>query len=104
MKKIIALLLAAVMLLGLAACGGTETPKGTEAPAGTTAPAGTENTEKEETAFKVGAIYINSKNDTAGYTFAHHSGIVAAMKKLGLNPDTLAGYRPWDCKELDMTE
>ena len=70
MKKIIALLLAAVLLLGLAACG-----------AGSTAQSGGSK-------FKVGAIYINSKNDTAGYTYAHHTGIVTAMKKLGLNPDT----------------
>ena len=34
----------------------------------------------------VGAIYINSKNDTAGYTFAHHNGITTAMKELGLDP------------------
>ena len=42
----------------------------------------------KEDRFIVGAIYINSKNDTAGYTFLHHSGIVAAMKSLGLNPET----------------
>ena len=67
MKKFLALLLVAVMLLGsLAACGEIET----------------------EEVFKVGAIYINSKNDTAGYTFAHHSGIVKAMEDLGMDPDT----------------
>ena len=65
MKKIIALLLIMVMALSLVACtanGGEDT-------------------------FKVGAIYINSKNDTAGYTFAHHNGITTAMKELGLDPD-----------------
>ena len=66
MKKIIALLLVMVLALTLVACG--------EKPA--------------EDEFKVGAIYINSKNDTAGYTFAHHNGITTAMKELGLNPDT----------------
>ena len=70
MKKIIALLLATVLLLSLAACG-----------AGSTAQTGGSK-------FKVGAIYINSKNDTAGYTYAHHTGIVNAMKKLGMNPET----------------
>ena len=60
MKKILALALALVMILALGAC----------------------NAEDE---FKVGAIYINSKNDTAGYTFAHHSGITKAMKDLGLD-------------------
>ena len=68
MKKLIALLMAMVMVLSLAACGGSSEPAADE--------------------FKVGAIYINSKNDTAGYTFAHHNGIVTAMKELGLDPDT----------------
>lgn len=36
---------------------------------------------------KVGAIYITSRNDTAGYTYAHHNGIVTAMKSLGLDVD-----------------
>ena len=67
MKKIIALLLAAVLVLGLTACG----------------------TEPDDSAtFKVGAIYINSKNDTAGYTFAHHNGITKAMEELGLDVNT----------------
>jgi len=66
MKKILALVLVAVLALGLVACAG--------------APA--------EKQFKVGAIYINSKNDTAGYTYAHHNGITTAMKSLGMNVDT----------------
>ena len=69
MKKMLALVLALVMILSLAACGG-------EKPAA------------ESADFKVGAIYINSKNDTAGYTYAHHNGITTAMKELGLNVDT----------------
>ena len=73
MKKILALILAMALVLGLAACGAAEAPE-TEA-----------NTAAD---FKVGAIYINSKNDTAGYTFAHHNGITTAMKELGLNPET----------------
>ena len=73
MKKIIALLLAAVMALSLVACGGSES-KETEAPAASD--------------FKVGAIYINSKNDTAGYTYAHHNGITTAMAELGLDAET----------------
>ncbi len=67
MKKILALVLALVMVCSMAACG---------------------NNGGETTAdFKVGAIYINSKSDTAGYTFAHHSGITAAMKSLGMDAD-----------------
>ena len=83
MKKIIALLMAVVMVLSLAACGASE-PAATEAAA--TEAAAAEAPAAAE--FKVGAIYINSKNDTAGYTFAHHNGITKAMKELGLNPET----------------
>ena len=72
MKKFIAMLMALVLVLGLTACGGNA-----EAPAASDAPA-----------FKVGAIYINSKNDTAGYTYAHHNGITTAMKNLGLDVET----------------
>ena len=72
MKKIIAMLLALVMALSLVACGGSSAPAADAPAAGD---------------FKVGAIYINSKNDTAGYTFAHHNGITTAMKELGLDPE-----------------
>jgi len=74
MKKIIALLMAMVLVLGLAACGGND--------------ANTNEAGNETAAFKVGAIYINSKNDTAGYTFAHHNGITKAMEELGLDVAT----------------
>ena len=91
MKKIIALLLALVMVLGLAACGETAAPETTPAATeGTEATAeATEGTEAAGLAdLTVGAIYITSKNDTAGYTFAHHNGIVTAMKELGMDPET----------------
>ena len=77
MKKLIALLLALTMVLGLAAC----------APADN-GPETTGETGGDGADFKVGAIYINSKNDTAGYTFAHHNGITTAMKDLGMDPET----------------
>ena len=80
MKKFLALVLAMAMVLSMAACGSSETTAETEAAA--QAPAA------EAADFKVGAIYINSKNDTAGYTFAHHNGIVTAMNELGLDPAT----------------
>ena len=66
MKKILALVLVVVLALSLVACGGTTS---------------------NEKVFKVGAIYINSKNDTAGYTYAHHNGITTAMKSLGMDVD-----------------
>ena len=77
MKKFLALVMAMAMTLSLVACGN----------AGTTSTSGSAS--GEQTAdLTVGAIYINSKNDTAGYTFAHHNGIVNGMKKLGLDPET----------------
>lgn len=84
MKKFLALLLALVMVLGLAACGGeTATPESTPA-------AGGESTGEASALSEmiVGAVYINSKNDTAGYTYAHHNGIVTAMESLGMDPET----------------
>ena len=67
MKKTLALVLALLMILcafGMVGCS-----------------------DEEGADLKVGAIYINSKNDTAGYTYAHHNGIVTAMKSLGLDVD-----------------
>ena len=88
MKKLLALILAMAMVLGLAACGGNTAPA-TEAPAAD-APAAEAPAAEGKTAadLKVGAIYINSKNDTAGYTFAHHNGITTAMAELGMDPAT----------------
>ena len=77
MKKFLALVMAVAMTLSLVACG-NETPA-----------ASSSASQPEAAQLKVGAIYINSKNDTAGYTFAHHSGIVGGMKDLGLNPEDL---------------
>lgn len=71
MKKIISMLVAFVMMfacLSLVACSSSES--------------------KGNDDFIVGAIYINSQNDTAGYTYAHHKGIVKAMEDLGLNTET----------------
>ena len=80
MKKLFALLLAVLMVLSLAACTSGNKPADTSA--------GDDTSATPTADLKVGAIYINSKNDTAGYTYAHHNGITTAMKALGLNPDT----------------
>ena len=78
MKKLIALIMAAAMVLSLAACG-----KKDEGAASGSTPSSSDNGD-----FKVGAIYINSQSDTAGYTFQHHTGITTAMKDLGMDPET----------------
>ena len=81
MKRILALLLALVMVLGLAACAPASDDTGST-------PAGGDTTGSDTAKFKVGAIYINSKNDTAGYTYAHHNGITTAMEELGMDVAT----------------
>jgi len=92
MKKFLALVMAMAMTLSLAACGGSgsgSTPAAST-PAASTPAASTPaaSTPADTAEFKIGAIYINSKNDTAGYTFAHHNGITTAMKELGMDPAT----------------
>ena len=87
MKKLLAFVMAAAMTLSLAACGGgSSSSAGTSTPAGTSSAPAASSTPADTADFKVGAIYINSKNDTAGYTFQHHSGITKAMENLGLDP------------------
>ena len=96
MKKFLALALAAAMSLSLAACGnnsGSTSPDnppasnpGSASSAGSDASTPVENNGSD---FKVGAVYITSQNDVAGYTFQHHSGITTAMKALGLDPADL---------------
>ena len=89
MKKILALIMAMILVLSLAACGGSAAPAATEAPKADAPAAEAPAAEAVDAAeFKVGAIYINSKNDTAGYTFAHHNGITTAMAELGMDPAT----------------
>ena len=87
MKKFLSLALAMAMVLSLAACGKKDEPAKSGSASGSVSTAGSTSTGTQSN-FKVGAIYINSKNDTAGYTFAHHNGITTAMKELGLDPAT----------------
>ena len=92
MKKILAAAMAMAMVLSLAACGnsgdgGNSTTSGNNQSNTSSSQAGGSQT-TDVSDFKVGAIYINSKNDTAGYTYAHHNGITKAMEALGMDPDT----------------
>ena len=74
MKKVLSIFLALVMVvLCFAACGKKDDAK----------------TDEPKSDFLVGAVYINSQNDTAGYTFAHHNGITKAMEQLGLPKENL---------------
>lgn len=101
MKKLLAMVMAVAMTLSLAACGGNSTP----AASGSTGSASSEAGSAANADFKVGAIYINSKNDTAGYTYAHHNGITKAMEELGLDPDSqLLFYVPFVCLFLRSSQ
>ena len=80
MKKLFSMVVAAALavtsIFALSGCG--------------TASAGNGGSgEGKASDFKVGAIYINSQNDTSGYTYAHHKGITTAMKTVGLDPYSL---------------
>ncbi|MGE4275900.1 MAG: BMP family ABC transporter substrate-binding protein [Lawsonibacter sp.] len=89
MKKILAMVMAMAMVLSLAACGsGSSSSAGAASGAGSASSTGSTSSTGDIANFKVGAIYINSKNDTAGYTFAHHNGITTAMKELGMDVDS----------------
>jgi basic membrane protein A len=78
MKKLLSMLVTAALALtsvfALAGCNSTSSEGGKG------------GNGKSGSDFKVGAIYINSQNDTSGYTYAHHHGITEAMKKVGLDP------------------
>ena len=94
MKKILALALAAAMSLSLAACGGNGGTSNPGSAAGSPSSASQPGADVStptgaKSDFKVGAVYITSHNDTAGYTFQHHNGITTAMKALGLDPADL---------------
>ncbi len=92
MKKILALALAAAMSLSLVACGGGNGNNGSSASnPGSASSAGSDVSTPAggQSDIKVGAVYITSQNDVAGYTFQHHNGITTAMKSLGLDPADL---------------
>lgn len=75
MKKLLAFVLTAVMLLAFAACG--EKEPGMSGGEGTNVPQD----------FKVGVILVG--DETEGYTLAHMNGIKAAAQALGLADDQI---------------
>lgn len=79
MKKLLAFVLTAVMLLAFAACGEKE-------PTGTSDISGGDVTNVPQD-FKVGVILIG--DETEGYTLAHMNGIKAAAQALGLAEDQI---------------
>ena len=78
-RKLLALLLAGAMMVGLAACGGggdSETPAGGETTSGST-----ETPSGEGKTVKVGLICIGDENDQ-GYTYNFIRGKEAATEAL----------------------
>lgn len=69
MKKIIALIIAVMLVVSLAACGNTTEATKDEA-------------KKADSDFKVGVILVGDENE--GYTYAHIEGIKEAAKNLGI--------------------
>ena len=91
MKKLLAMALAVAMTLSLAACGSSSSSSGSAgSAAGSASSAGSASGSQGGDAadFKVGAIYITSQQDTAGYTYQHHKGITTAMENLGMDVDS----------------
>lgn len=83
MKKFLALLLAGLMTVSLAACGGSSEPAASSTPAASGAASSAPADTTANADIKVGAILIGDENE--GYTFAHMEGIRAACETLGID-------------------
>ncbi len=89
MKKVLSILMAAALAMGLVACGGeaastTAPASGASTSTGTAAGAGVA---KED--IKVGVIHIGDPAAGSGYTPAHDAGIVEMQQTLGLTDDQI---------------
>ena len=99
MKKLIALMLALLLVLGMAACGAEKAPA--EAPAEATKEEAA-STKEEATAeekedapaveapaeLKIGAILVHDEN--SGYDMAHIEGLNKACEALGIDPSSIS--------------
>ncbi|MBQ2967712.1 MAG: BMP family ABC transporter substrate-binding protein [Clostridia bacterium] len=72
-KKVLALVLVAMLAIGLCACGGNE--EGGAA--------------GEKAALKIGVIHIGDPADGSGYSYTHDLGIQGMQKNLGLSDDQI---------------
>ena len=101
MKKLVSLVLTAVFAvsscISLAGCQAQPAASSgatTKAEETTTGSKGSDEAKPAAGDFKVGAIYINSQNDTSGYTFAHHKGIrVESLAIIDSMSDTSLTFR-----------
>jgi len=84
MKKLIALLLAILLVASLAACGGGDEPEATPAPAETQAPAATEAPEEPEENGEVSYVALISKGFQHQFWQAVYAGARAAGEYYGV--------------------
>lgn len=96
-KKILAMLLALVMVFAVASCGGNTTNNETNGTGEATGTAGADGKLEVPADFKVGFIYIGDENE--GYTLAHYNGAKAMMENLGV-PESQCVFK-WNTPEPD---
>ncbi|MDY5782399.1 MAG: BMP family ABC transporter substrate-binding protein, partial [Gemmiger sp.] len=88
MKKLLGILLSAVMVFSLAACGSSASSQSSSAAtADSAASSEAAGTEAAASDLKVGVILVG--DETEGYTAAHMKGIKAAAEKLGMTDDQI---------------
>ena len=95
--KILALILALVMVFALVGCGDTQTPP-TEGEGTTSADSGNAISPSE---IKVGVIHIGDPADGSGYSYAHDQGIVKMAENLGINESQI--IRKLNIDDTDTT-
>lgn len=83
MKKLLAIILAALMVMSFAACSDGNTSSGGGSSTDSGSSTQTAGIAKDQ--IKVGVIHIGNPSDGAGYSYAHDQGIVAMQKDLGLS-------------------
>ena len=84
MKKLLALILALIMVLSLAACG--ETPEEPENPENPETPSETEELTAEN--IKIGFVHVSDPSDM-GYTYNHDLGTWKMAENLGISEDQI---------------
>lgn len=88
-KRVLGILLAAVMVFGIVGCGGSDnaSTNAASAPAASNAASTSEGAASASSDLKIGVILVG--DETEGYTKAHMDGIKEAAKELGIKDDQI---------------